>query len=203
MYGQATMSEQEIIREELDPNTIYRKPFGQSTRYPLESYRTHFLWGGKNGTKPIRNEEGIFLPQYVSLITRRVQFSDKQERKMSEREPTIFNLGAKGTALQAYMTELPDNQRKIGELHIIETVFIQPLNKALPAASRIMETQELLTSFKEGDISLEDKSRQKAAYCRLILCCHHKKTCPKTWVAKSIMQYGKSAETISNILSVP
>ena len=48
------------IREELDPNTIYRKPFGQSTRYPLESYRTHFLWGGKNGTKPIRNEEGIF-----------------------------------------------------------------------------------------------------------------------------------------------
>ena len=95
MYGQATMSEQEIIREELDPNTIYRKPFGQSTRYPLESYRTHFLWGGKNGTKPIRNEEGIFLPQYVSLITRRVQFSDKQERKCPRESLPSLILGLK------------------------------------------------------------------------------------------------------------
>ena len=205
MYGQATMSEQEIIREGLDPNTIYRKPFGQSTRYPLESYRTHFLWGGKNGTKPIKNEEGIFLPQYVSLITRRVQFSDKQQRRMSEREPTLFNLGAKGTALQAYMTELPDNQRKIGELHIVETVFIQPFNKAKPAASRIMETQELLTSFKEGDIRLEDRSRgKKYSILPTNPVLSSQRDMPENVrVAKSVMQYGKSAETISNILSVP
>ena len=103
------------------------------------------------------------------------------------------------------MTELPDNQRKIGELHIIETVFIQPLNKALPAASRIMETQELLTSFKEGDISLEDKSR--GIKCSILptnpVLSSQKDMPENVRVAKSIMQYGKSAETISNILSVP
>ena len=180
MFGQATRA----LTPDRDGTRVELLPFDFSTKYPLESYRTDFLWGGgRNRTNG----------QFVRLITRRVQFSE------------IDKFGAKGTALQAYMTELPDNRRNVGELHIIETVYLQPFEKALSAATRIVESRELQRDVEEGRVKPEDRSRGiKHSILPTNPILSSQKDMPENVrVAKSVMQYGKSAETISNILGVP
>ena len=180
MFGQASRA----LTPDRDGSRVELLPFDFSTKFPLESYRTDFLWGGgRNRTNG----------QFVRLITRRVQFSE------------IDKFGAKGTALQAYMTELPDNRRNVGELHIVETVYLQPFEKALSAATRIIESRELQRDVDEGRVKPEDRSRGiKHSILPTNPILSSQKDMPENVrVAKSVMQYGKSAETISNILSVP
>ena len=180
MFGQASRA----LTPDRDGTRVELLPFDFSTKFPLESYRTDFLWGGgRNRTNG----------QFVRLITRRVQFSE------------IDKFGAKGTALQAYMTELPDNRRNVGELHIVETVYLQPFEKALSAATRIVESRELQRDVEEGRVKPEDRSRGiKHSILPTNPILSSQKDMPENVrVAKSVMQYGKSAETISNIVGVP
>ena len=63
----------------------------------------------------------------------------------------IDKFGAKGTALQAYMTELPDNRRKIGELHIIETVYLQPFEEGAVCRFKNNGNTELQRDVEEEE----------------------------------------------------